>query len=147
MELLSGAQLARFLAEGSWADDRNCSFFQNFRKREEPRKVDPKFLKKNSWICQFHYILLLEFQEWFFFRQFDTFRIFWKFSNEISVPICSCSEIRNFLVEWKAPPSRRHLDSWRRPEGLWPLGTRLRQDKRKTRSFRARSHLPSRLTV
>ena len=46
MELLSGAQLARFLAEGSWADDRNCSFFQNFRKREEPRKVDPKFLKK-----------------------------------------------------------------------------------------------------
>ena len=52
-------------------------------------------------------IFILEFQdfsvEWFAFRKFNNFRIFWNPSQEISVPFVSVSKISEFLVQWKAP--------------------------------------------
>jgi len=40
---------------------------------------------------------------WFALRKFDSFWIFWKFSQDTSVPFGSGSRFSKFLVEWKAP--------------------------------------------
>ena len=40
--------------------------------------------------------------EWFAFRKLNNFRIFWKLSQEISVPFVSVSKLSKVLVEWKA---------------------------------------------
>jgi len=42
--------------------------------------------------------------EWFAFRAFSNFWIFWKLSTEISIPFVPVSNFSEFFVEWKAPP-------------------------------------------
>ena len=60
-----------------------------------------------SWKVPFHLTFIPKFPEfsveWFAFRKFNNFRIFWNFSQEISVPFVPVSKISKFLVEWKAP--------------------------------------------
>jgi len=41
--------------------------------------------------------------EWFTFRIFNNFQIFWKLSQKISVPFVPVWKFSEFLVEWKAP--------------------------------------------
>ena len=60
-----------------------------------------------SWKFPFHLVFIPEFPEfsveWFAFRKFNNFRIFWNFSLEIFVPFVPVSKISEFLVEWKVP--------------------------------------------
>jgi len=56
-----------------------------------------------SWKFPFHLIFIPEFSvEWFAFRKFQNYSIFWTFSREIPIPFDSVSKISEFLVEWKA---------------------------------------------
>jgi len=58
--------------------------------------------------------------EWFTLQKFDNFRIFWKLSQDIPLPLVPVSKISEFKVEWKAPVvtdgegsrMRCHMLSW-----------------------------------
>ena len=54
-----------------------------------------------------HLTFILEFSkfsvEWFAFQKFNSFRIFWNFTQEIFVPFVPVSKISEFLVKWQAP--------------------------------------------
>ncbi len=81
--------------------------FPKFPEKRTTSQGRPKFSKTISGNFQFHLILLMEFPgfsvEWFAFRKVNTFQIFWKLSQEISVPFVLVPKFPDFLVEWKAP--------------------------------------------
>ena len=65
----------------------------------------PKFSKKVSRTLSFHSTLLLEFLEvwveWVAFRDFSSFRNFWKLFGEISIPFAAVSKFSKVSVEWR----------------------------------------------
>ena len=67
----------------------------------------PKFVRTFSWKFPCHLTFIPEFTEfsveWFAFRRFNNFRIFWSFSQEVCVLFVPVSKISKFLVEWQAP--------------------------------------------
>ena len=64
------------------------------------------------WKFPFHLTFIPEFPEfsveWFAFRKFNNFRIFWNFSPKFSILFVPVSKIRNFWSKCKRPRLHRY---------------------------------------
>ena len=86
-----------------WRMKQHCSEFP------EKRTTLRRNLRKSLQYQEFpsHLTFFLEFWdfliEWFAFRKFNNFRIFWKLSQEISAPFVPVRRISDCLFEWKSP--------------------------------------------
>jgi hypothetical protein len=81
---------------------------QHFPEKRTTSRGIPKFLDISYRKFQFHLISLQEFPEfsveWFAFRKFNNFRIFWRLSKAICVPFIPDTKFSEFsFAEWKAP--------------------------------------------
>jgi len=87
--------------------------FPKFPKRGQPHEVYPNFRNFFSRKFSFHSTLLrevLEFSvEWFTFRKFNSFRIFWKLFQKIAAPFAAVSKFSKVLVEWAKVTDRARV--------------------------------------
>ena len=92
-------QFAEIAAKSTSAEWKNCEFYITSEK-EDNLLGTTKFSKNFAWKCPFHLIFILEFPkfsvQWFAFRNFDNFRIFWTFPRKLPYHLSKISK-------WKAP--------------------------------------------